>query len=193
MSRFHHDESEIPAEEASTEELRQALAIVAGDEDSHLQDPPPGVRESAVVAEARRRRRTILMLRKIGITLLGGLITLAGVAMIPLPGPGWLVVVLGLWVLSKEYEWADRLLDKIRDKVVDAAHLAAANSRVTALSVVSALGMIVGGSYWAMNDDLPLSSWTSGGFLAGGGVLALATIVWSVQDLKKKRARTGAP
>ncbi|MGQ0632321.1 MAG: PGPGW domain-containing protein [Sporichthyaceae bacterium] len=189
MSRSH-DKPEIPAEEASPEELVRVAAIIAGEQDEHLERPPAGTRESAAVAEARKRRRTILLLRKIGITLLGGLITLAGIAMIPLPGPGWLVVVLGLWVLSKEYEWADRLLDKIRDKVIDAAHAAAGNRWSTTLSVISALAMIVGGLYWASNEDLPFSSWTSGGFLAGGGVLALATIAWSVQDLKKKRART---
>ncbi|MGQ0626458.1 MAG: PGPGW domain-containing protein [Sporichthyaceae bacterium] len=188
MSRSHHDDVEIPAEDASPEDLAHVAAIIAGEEDEHLTDAP-GTGESAAVVEARRRRRTILLLRKSAITLAGGLIMLAGIAMIPLPGPGWLIVVLGLWVLAKEYEWADRLLDRIRDKVIDAAHVAAANKWSTAVSVLSALGMIVAGFLWATNDDLPYSSWASGGFLAGGGVLALATVVWSVQDLKKKRAR----
>ncbi len=30
--------------------------------------------------------------------------------MIPLPGPGWLVVIAGLAILSTEFEWAERLL-----------------------------------------------------------------------------------
>jgi uncharacterized protein (TIGR02611 family) len=131
----------------------------------------------------------VLLARKIGIAVGGGLITAAGIAMIPLPGPGWLVVVLGLWVLSLEFTWAERLLDPIKDKVIDAAHAAASNTWGTALSVLSALGIIAAGIVWATWDALPYGSWLTGGSLAASGVLALITIWWSVRDLRRKRAR----
>lgn len=43
------------------------------------------------------------------ITVLGSLIVIVGIIMIPLPGPGWLVVFIGLTVLGSEWHWARRL------------------------------------------------------------------------------------
>lgn len=42
--------------------------------------------------------------RRIGIAIVGGLVLLAGVVMVPLPGPGWGTIVLGLFILSQEFE-----------------------------------------------------------------------------------------
>lgn len=41
--------------------------------------------------------------------LLGWTILLAGIVMIPYPGPGWAVVFIGLSVLAREYVWARRV------------------------------------------------------------------------------------
>ncbi len=46
-----------------------------------------------------------------GFTLLG-----AGVVMWVTPGPGWAAVIAGLVLLSTEFEWACRLLTKIKEK-----------------------------------------------------------------------------
>lgn len=46
--------------------------------------------------------------------VVGGLVLVAGVAMIPYPGPGWLVVFAGLAILGSEFTWARRLLDAAR-------------------------------------------------------------------------------
>lgn len=50
-------------------------------------------------------RRTYRVL----VGVLGGTIAVAGLALIPLPGPGWLVVFLGLTILGTEFAWARRL------------------------------------------------------------------------------------
>ena len=44
-----------------------------------------------------------------GFTLL-----LAGVVMLVTPGPGWLVILLGLGLLAAEFVWARRLMDRIK-------------------------------------------------------------------------------
>ncbi len=177
----------------STEEIALAAAIAAGDVDDQLDERAPGVAESSVVLQARRRRRTILLIRKIAITVVGVTILGAGIAMLFIPGPGGLAIVLGLFVLSLEYEWAERRLDQVRDKVVEAAHKAAASRFQTTVAVISSIGMIVGGVIWALQEDWPFSSWYTGGTLAFGGVLALATIGWSIIDLRNHRARDLAP
>ncbi len=48
-------------------------------------------------------------------TLVSGFALLAaGVAMLVLPGPGWVTIALGLAVLAKEYAWARWLLAKLK-------------------------------------------------------------------------------
>jgi uncharacterized protein (TIGR02611 family) len=44
-----------------------------------------------------------------GFTLLG-----AGAVMLITPGPGWLVILLGLGLLAAEFVWARRLMDRIK-------------------------------------------------------------------------------
>jgi uncharacterized protein (TIGR02611 family) len=51
------------------------------------------------------------------IAVVGFAIVLAGFALIPLPGPGWLIVFAGLALLATEFAWAERLLHYARDKV----------------------------------------------------------------------------
>jgi len=40
-----------------------------------------------------------------------------GIVLIPLPGPGWLIVFGGLAILATEYVWARRLLNYSRRRV----------------------------------------------------------------------------
>ena len=47
---------------------------------------------------------------RIAITVVGVLVIAGGVVLLPLPGPGWLVIFAGIGVLGTEYVWARRLL-----------------------------------------------------------------------------------
>jgi len=51
---------------------------------------------------------------KIAISVLGAAIVGLGLLLIPLPGPGWAVVFLGLAVWATEFVWAQRLLRRGR-------------------------------------------------------------------------------
>lgn len=54
--------------------------------------------------------------RKTAIAIIGGIVLIAGIIMIPYPGPGWLVVFAGLGILSTEFTWAQRILDYAKGK-----------------------------------------------------------------------------
>ena len=54
------------------------------------------------------RLRSVLV--RAGVTVAGPLVVLTGVAMLVLPGPGLVVIALGLALLAIEYEWARGLL-----------------------------------------------------------------------------------
>jgi uncharacterized protein (TIGR02611 family) len=60
---------------------------------------------------SRSRLRAVLV--RVGITLAGPLVVLAGIAMLVLPGPGLVVIALGLALLALEYEWARSVLGGI--------------------------------------------------------------------------------
>ncbi|QUD85268.1 TIGR02611 family protein [Gordonia polyisoprenivorans] len=47
---------------------------------------------------------------RIGVGVLGAIVLAGGIVAIPYPGPGWLIVFLGLGILASEFEWAHRLL-----------------------------------------------------------------------------------
>ena len=48
--------------------------------------------------------------------LFGFTLLALGVVMLVTPGPGWLVIALGLGILAAEYVWARRLLDRLKEQ-----------------------------------------------------------------------------
>jgi uncharacterized protein (TIGR02611 family) len=57
------------------------------------------------------------LIYRVVVGVVGTLITVGGLILIPAPGPGWVIVFLGLAVLASEFEWADRLLSYARRQV----------------------------------------------------------------------------
>jgi uncharacterized protein (TIGR02611 family) len=77
-------------------------------------DESRSLRERVADSKWRRRlaaRRTVNHTYRIVVGVLGALIVALGIATIPLPGPGWLTVIAGLFVLATEFTWAERLLE----------------------------------------------------------------------------------
>jgi uncharacterized protein (TIGR02611 family) len=52
--------------------------------------------------------------KRIAVLVVGLLLIVAGILLLVLPGPGLLVTMAGLAVLATEYEWARRLLARVR-------------------------------------------------------------------------------
>jgi uncharacterized protein (TIGR02611 family) len=51
---------------------------------------------------------------RVAIAIVGLLIVVVGVILLPLPGPGWLIIFLGIGVWATEFAWARRLLSHTR-------------------------------------------------------------------------------
>ena len=64
-----------------------------------------------VVRERIRSRRASRAVYRIVVALLGVAITLGGLLLVPLPGPGWLIVFAGLALLATEFDPARRVLE----------------------------------------------------------------------------------
>ncbi|GIJ47666.1 hypothetical protein Val02_45520 [Virgisporangium aliadipatigenens] len=54
--------------------------------------------------------------------VLGTALILAGLLLVPLPGPGWAIVFAGLALLAVEFAWARRLLRRARRLVSLGTH-----------------------------------------------------------------------
>jgi hypothetical protein len=84
--------------------------------------PALGTNWEPVQGSLDRSWRTALMknpltyraAKRIVIAIIGGTVTLIGVALIILPGPAFIVIPLGLSILATEFLWAKRWLHKIR-------------------------------------------------------------------------------
>jgi uncharacterized protein (TIGR02611 family) len=61
---------------------------------------------------------------KIVVTIIGTLVLVAGLIMMVTPGPGIVGILVGLGILATEWEWAQRLVDTMKDKALAAAERA---------------------------------------------------------------------
>lgn len=64
--------------------------------------------------------QTYVVARKVVIALIGGTVTLIGIAMIVLPGPAFVVLPAGLAILAIEFAWARRWLKKVKQMAQEA-------------------------------------------------------------------------
>ena len=62
------------------------------------------------VLDRVRANRTGRLALRIGIGTLGALVVALGIVLIPFPGPGWAIVILGLAIWAVEFAWARHLL-----------------------------------------------------------------------------------
>jgi len=61
-------------------------------------------------------RNTVNLAQRITKIILGFVVLLAGLLMLVTPGPGGLVILVGLTLLASEFQWAKRLLDRLKEK-----------------------------------------------------------------------------
>jgi len=83
-------------------------------------DEGRSLRERVADSHWRRRiaaRRSLDTPYRVLVGAVGGLVVAFGIVTIPLPGPGWLTVIAGLFVLATEFTWAERLLEYTRRHV----------------------------------------------------------------------------
>jgi uncharacterized protein (TIGR02611 family) len=72
------------------------------------------LRERVADTNWRRRlasRRSLNHGYRVTVGIVGALVVCLGIVAIPLPGPGWFIVIAGLFVLATEFTWAERLLE----------------------------------------------------------------------------------
>ena len=106
-----------------------------------------------------RRNPALNLAYRIGVGVVGGLVLIAGILMIPYPGPGWLVVFFGLAILATEFEWAGKVL-KFAKRYYDAwIDWLKRQPLWLRLVVLAATGLVVLGTLYLLNAFSLVAGW----------------------------------
>lgn len=99
--------------------------------------------------------------KRVLVGIAGGIVLLIGLVMIPYPGPGWLVTFAGLALLSTEFTWAHRLLERMRIYYDNWIAWLKRQRAIVRLLVVTFTGVVVILTIWIMNGYGLIDSWFS--------------------------------
>ena len=127
------------------------------------------------------------------VAVLGGLLTLAGIALIVLPGPGFVLVAAGLAVLATRFSWAKKPLDYAKDKAEAGVAEVAKNPWRAAAAVVGALVLVALGVLSLAGVDLPLVNVFTAVTLILSGLFLVGTVVVARRKEKLEQERAHRP
>ncbi len=129
--------------------------------------------------------------RRLLVTMLGWVLVLCGVAALVLPGPGLLLLLAGLVVLSQEYDWAERRVEPVKQKAFDVAQAGVATVPRIAGSALGAMAVVAVGVAWGLDPrvpevgpfgpDLPFGGCATGSSIVLSGLIALGLLVYSIK------------
>lgn len=140
--------------------------------------------------------------RKAWILVVGWLLVVVGVIAMPLPGPGLLILLSGLIVLSQEYEWAERRVEPVKKKAFDVAKVSVSSYPKILLSALGACSIIAFGVFLGINPEIPrfgtipalgpfgpievgpkvpLGGWATGSSIIFSGLIALGLLLYSLK------------
>jgi uncharacterized protein (TIGR02611 family) len=101
------------------------------------------------VLDRIRSNSTGRLALKIGVGIVGGLVVAIGIILIPFPGPGWAIVILGLAILAVEFHWARGVLAFTKRHVQSWTHWIARQS-LPLRALIGIVGMVfISAVVWA--------------------------------------------
>jgi hypothetical protein len=130
--------------------------------------------------------------KRVGLEVLGWTLVVLGIAGLVLPGPGLLGLFAGLYVLSQQYEWAER---KVQPVKLAAFRAAAEGVQSWPRIIISLLGVVVMvgiGVVWGLRPPAPgfwpvdekwwlFGGWPTAITLIISAFIALGLIIFSYQ------------
>ncbi|MFJ3211561.1 TIGR02611 family protein [Streptomyces flaveolus] len=107
-----------------------------------------------------KARRALHVSWQVGVFVVGLAVVVAGIIMLPLPGPGWVVIFGGMAIWATEFVWAQLVLRWTKRKVTEAAQRALdpkvrrRNIILTSIGVVI-IGVLAGIYLWKFGLQMP--------------------------------------
>ena len=127
------------------------------------------------------------------VAVLGGVLTLAGIALLVLPGPGFVLVAAGLAVLATRFSWAQKPLDYAKDKAQQGVEEVAKSPWRAAGAVLAALVLVALGVLALLGVDLPFVNAFTAVVLILSGLFLIGTVLFARRREKLERARAHRP
>lgn len=136
--------------------------------------------------------------RRTGSEILGWTLVAIGIPMMPLPGPGTIVLVAGIALLAPHYSWARKILEPLRKQAVEAARYGVATLPRITISALGGLWLFLAGVVWWVSPTIPEFNVLGVGFgprlpasgwATGIGLIASAVAAWSLLAYSVRRWR----
>ena len=116
----------------------------------------PRLPKAEELRERKERHKQRGRTYRVSFAVVGFALVALGLALVPLPGPGWLIVAVGLGMLALEFDRAERLLHRILSRLERITEQASeAGPLAKALSVVAAVLGLAGGVAVIVLFDVP--------------------------------------
>jgi hypothetical protein len=117
----------------------------------------------------------------------GGVLLLVGVALLVLPGPGLLLVLAGVILLSHAFPRLERFIAPVRSRAMKAAEESVSSPFRIFLSSLAGCALIAAGIVWGVKSDLPFGGWPTGASIILSGFILFALLIYSHGQLTKSR------
>jgi hypothetical protein len=117
----------------------------------------------------------------------GGLVLVIGVLLLVLPGPGLLLVLAGLLMLSSVFPKLNRYVEPVRKRAMKGMEDSVASPLRIAGSASVGLALVAAGLVWALVPSLPFGGWSTGSSLILSGLIVFGLLVWSYLRVRSRR------
>lgn len=137
--------------------------------------------------EHRRLTARPGLVKQLTFGTIGAVVLIVGIALLVLPGPGLLLVLGGLLLLSQAFPTVEKYVDPVAERAMQAAEDSVASPIRVAGSVLAGLGLLAAGVVWGLRvfPWLPLPGWGTGSSLIISGFILFALLGYSIRRFRK--------
>lgn len=118
-------------------------------------------------------------MKTVVLAMLGGLLLIAGIALLVLPGPGFVLIAAGLAVLATRFDWAKKPLDYAKGKAEQGIEEVRQSKIKAGLALLSALALVAVGVLAVAGVKLPFVNELTGVLLILSGLFLVGTLVYA--------------
>ena len=118
-------------------------------------------------------------MKKAVVAVLGGILTLGGIALLVLPGPGFVLIAAGLAVLATQFEWARKPLEYAKKKAKQGMDEVGRSWWRFALAGICGAALLAIGVVELTPVNLPFVTPISAVLLILSGIGLLGTLVYA--------------
>ncbi|MFI8931928.1 TIGR02611 family protein [Streptomyces sp. NPDC053474] len=107
-----------------------------------------------------KARRALHLSWQVGVFIVGLAVVVVGIIMLPLPGPGWVVIFCGMAIWATEFVWAQLVLRWTKRKVTEAAQRALDPKVRRRNIILTVIGLVIVGALagvylWKYGLEMP--------------------------------------